>query len=205
MGPGHHTVHGAEGFSHQRISEQLNAGLDAIGALQGLAAEVLGGFVQLWIADGVSGLAGNPIPVGLHHRLQRADDLLALGQVCQGFHAHGHLLGILWRFGFNPHHLSCGQPGGGERGGAIGFGSVDAAGDHGNVVAAGKAEITPVLQGRQGFVAVLVAGVLQRIAAGREPLGAMERHFRLERRVRVAVADLFAFLFALVEQEQRNR
>jgi hypothetical protein len=80
----------AEGFPHQRISEQLDAGLDAVGAILGLAAEVLGRFVEGGILDRVGRLAGDPMAVGLHHRQEPGDDLLALGRVGQGLQAHRH-------------------------------------------------------------------------------------------------------------------
>ena len=66
----------------------------------------------------------------------------------------------------------------------------DIGGDHGDVVAAGKAVITAVLEGRQAFIGIL-GGLLQRIAAGRKACLATEREFRLESRDRIAIANLF--------------
>ena len=59
-----------------------------------------------------------------------------------------------------------------------------------NVVAAGKAVIAPVLEGRQAFIGIF-GGLLQRIAAGRKACLATERELRLESRDRIAIANLF--------------
>jgi hypothetical protein len=83
---------------------------------------------------------------------------------------------------------------------------LDPARDHGDVVAAGEAEVAPVLQSGEGFVVVLVRCVLESIPARGKALGAVEAEFGLEGGEGVAVADLVGLgRLALVEQEQRHR